>query len=566
MTSFEHFKHPYPIDKAYQKRTAYFCMEFGIDQALKIYSGGLGYLAGSHMRSAYELRQNMIGIGILWKYGYYDQVRQGDKSMNAQFIEKNYSFLQDTGIVFSIKVDGHDVKVKAYYLAPEVFGTAPLFLLSTDLPENDWLAQTICHRLYDSNVSAKVAQYMLLGLGGAKLLDIIGYQPEVYHMNEAHALPAAFHLYHKTKDLEAVRQKLVFTTHTPVAAGNEKHDIRMLDQLGFFGTLSMQEVRNITGIEGDVFEQSLACLRLARLANGVSKIHGGVSRTMWGSYDRICPITHITNAQNKKYWSDKIMDKALESGDDAVLMQRKRWLKEKLFNLVADQTGKLFKPGTLTVVWARRFAGYKRADLLTRDLDRFERIIKNTERPVQFIWAGKPYPTDYEAVSMFNGLVHLSKKYKNCAVLVGYELALSKKLKQGSDVWLNNPRVPREASGTSGMTAAMNASVNLSTYDGWIPEFAKHGQNAFIVPQVDLKLTQHDQDQQDMNNLLDVLENEIIPTYYERPKDWWTIVKNGMRDVVPFFDSDRMASEYYEKLYTASSEKASDKLQRAAAR
>ena len=161
MSQFQNFKPSYPLNKRYQRSVAYFCMEYGIDQALKIYSGGLGYLAGSHMRSAFTLQQNLVGIGILWKYGYYDQARGKDKSMEAQFIEKNYSYLEDTGIVFDIMVNKHPVKVKAFYLAPEIFGTAPIFLLSTDLPENDWLAQTICHRLYDSNVSTKIAQCML---------------------------------------------------------------------------------------------------------------------------------------------------------------------------------------------------------------------------------------------------------------------------------------------------------------------------------------------------------------------------------------------------------------------
>ncbi|MEO1518202.1 MAG: alpha-glucan family phosphorylase [Bacteroidota bacterium] len=559
-TTFSNFKHPYPVDKAFSRRAAYFCMEFGIDQALKIYSGGLGYLAGSHMRSAYELRQAMVGVGILWKYGYYDQTRRGDQTMEAQFIEKNYSYLVDTGIKYKIDIDRHPVTVKAYYLPPEVFGTAPLFLLSTDLPENDWLAQTICHRLYDSNVATKVAQCILLGVGGAKLLDILGYQPDVYHLNEAHALPAAFYLYNQLGDMDAVRRKLIFTTHTPVEAGNEKHDIRLLDKLGFFAGLPMGKVRHLTGTDGDVFNHSLVALRLAYLANGVSNIHGEVARKMWGPYTGICPITHVTNAQNKKYWSDKIMDEAVANGDDATFLARKRWLKQKLFNLVADQTGKMFDPKALTIVWARRFAGYKRADLITRDLERFERIIQNAAHPVQVIWAGKPYPTDYEAVSVFNGLVHLSKKYDNCAVVVGYELALSKKLKQGSDVWLNTPRIPREASGTSGMTAAMNASINLSTFDGWIPEYAKHGENAFVVPEANPADPHHEVDQFDLNNILDVLEKEIIPTYYNKPQRWLQLVKDSMNQVVPFFDSDRMATEYYEKLYTKVPEAAVNKL------
>ena len=554
MRAFNNFSHPYSYNPLYKKRAAYFCMEFGIDQALKIYSGGLGYLAGSHMRSAYELQQNMIGIGILWKYGYYDQTRGKDQSMDAQFIEKNYSFLEDTGIEFKIQVNDHPVKVKAWYLAPEVFGTAPIFLLSTDVEENDFLARTITHRLYDSNVDTKIAQCILLGIGGAKLLDELNYNPEVYHMNEAHALPAAFYLYSKHGRMEEVRKKLVFTTHTPVAAGNEKHDIRRLERLGYFYGTPAAEVKMLANIQDNVFDQSLICLRLSKLANGVSKMHGEVANEMWGDYSGICPIIGITNSQNKKYWSDKQLDAALEAKDDATLISRKKVLKGKLFETVADQSGKIFDPEVLTVVWARRFAGYKRADLITRDLERFERILSNTDHPIQIIWSGKPYPTDYEAVSVFNHLIHLSKRYENCAVLVGYELGLSKQLKQGSDIWLNTPRVPREASGTSGMTAAMNASVNFSTQDGWIPEFAQHGLNAFVIPKVNPNLPHFEQDQEDLGHMLDILEQEIIPTYYNRPTDWWTIVKNSMKQVVPYFDADRMAHEYYEKLYAGSSE------------
>jgi starch phosphorylase len=188
--------------------------------------------------------------------------------------------------------------------------------------------------------------------------------------------------------------------------------------------------------------------------------------------------------------------------------------------------------------------------LITQDEERFKKIITDKERPVQIIWAGKPYPMDYNAISVFNSLVHLSKKYNNIAVLVGYELHLSKLLKNGSDVWLNSPRVPREASGTSGMTAAMNGSINFSTYDGWIPEFAKHGINSFIVPPVDPKLPIHQQDQIDLENLLHILEKEILPTYYNQPEKWIEIVKNSMQDVVPYFDADRMAYQYYEKLYS----------------
>ncbi len=543
------FQHPYEFDPKYNKRVAYFCMEYAIDQPLKSYSGGLGFLAGSHMRSAYELKQNVIAIGILWKYGYYDQVRKGDQSMDSLFQEKLYSFLVDTKIVFDIEINNHPVKVKAYYLPPTVFGSVPLFLLSTDLPENDYLAQTTSHKLYDSDPSGKVAQSILLGVGGAKLLDLLNHETEIYHLNEAHALSAAFYLYSKTKDVKEIREKFVFTTHTPEEAGNEKHDIRLLEKMGFFCGTPLDEIRKMTGIKDDIFNHSLVALRLAKIANGVSRIHGDVSNKMWGDYDNICPIISVTNAQSKKYWYDRDLYDALEKGNDTKLRKRKIELKKQLFEVVADQTGKLFDPEALTVVWARRFAAYKRPDLITQDTERFEKLIFNKKTPIQIIWAGKPYPMDYNAISIFNKLVHLSKGLPNVTVLVGYELKLSKLLKAGADIWLNNPRLPREASGTSGMTAAMNGALNFSTYDGWIPEFAKHDVNSFVVPAVDQSLPMHQQDQVDMQNLLTILEKDVIPKYYTKPDEWLQMVKNSMQDVVPYFDSDRMAYQYYEKFY-----------------
>ena len=217
--SFRQYKLPYPFDERYSKKVAYFSMEFATHQPLKIYSGGLGFLSGSHLRSAYELRQNMIGIGILWKYGYYDQARNQDQTLQVTWMEKQYSFLKDTGIKFQITVHEHPVWVKAWYLDPDIFKTAPLFLLSTDLPENDYVSQTITHRLYDANVATKVAQFILLGVGGAKLIDELEFNPDVYHLNEAHGLSASFYLYKKfNNNLEEVRKRLVFTTHTPEEA------------------------------------------------------------------------------------------------------------------------------------------------------------------------------------------------------------------------------------------------------------------------------------------------------------------------------------------------------------
>lgn len=548
--NFRQFQVPYEVDPIYSKKVTYFSMEFAVHQPLKIYSGGLGYLSGSHLRSAYELRQNMVGVGILWKYGYYDQARNQDQTLQVQWNEKQYNFLEDTGIKFQIQIHEHPVWVKAFYLNPETFKTAPLFLLSTDLPENDYISQTISHKLYDANVATKVAQFILLGVGGAKLMDELNFNPALYHLNEAHGLGAAFYLYNKFGSKEAVKQRLVFTTHTPEEAGNEKHDIHLCERMSYFCGMSLERVREVTGITGDMFDHSLAALRFAKLANGVSQLHGEVSRQMWGKYDGICPITSITNAQNWHYWADKQLYRFLDDHNTDAFIDRKRFLKKRAFDVVADQTGKLLNPDVFTIVWARRFAGYKRADLLTRDEERFRALLANTKYPVQIIWAGKPYPLDYPSISDFNMLVNLSKEYKNVAVCTGYELTLSKRLKQASDVWLNNPRVPREASGTSGMTAAMNGSVNFSTHDGWICEFINHGNNGFVVPPIDYSaISVHEQDEYDMIKLYEILENQILPMYYDNPHVWRQIIKNGMRDVRWQFDSNRMAKEYYDVMY-----------------
>lgn len=550
MTTFDTWAHPYEINPQYSKRVAYFSMEFAIDQALKIYSGGLGFLAGSHMRSAFELKQNMIGIGMLWKFGYYDQARNEDQTLRVHFEKKFYPYLRDSGITVKVTVNNHPVYVKAMYLPAEVFGTVPMYLLTTDIPENDYLAQTITHRLYDAEHSARVAQSIVLGIGGAKVVAALG-GADIYHMNEAHAMPMAFQLMEQFGDIDEVSKRVVLTTHTPELAGNQEHDCSFLQDMGYFNGISFENMVRMTGMDGPVFSHTLAALRVARIANAVSQLHGAVSNDMWGHNEGICEIKAITNAQNRKFWQDETLRSALDAEDDSLLVARKKEMKKQLFKVVADQTGKLFDPDVLTIVWARRFAAYKRADLLLRDVYRFTQLIERADRPVQVIWAGKPYPFDHVAIEMFDSLVKRSYKEANFAVLTGYEIELSRLLKQGADVWLNTPRRPREASGTSGMTAAMNGAVNLSINDGWIPEFARDGINSFIIPVVDTSLPEDEQDEIDYRNLMEILENRVVELYYGNPDEWLKVVKNGMRDVVPAFDSGRMAHEYYEKLYNA---------------
>lgn len=543
------------IDGKYSTRVAYFSMEFAIHQCLKIYSGGLGFLAGSHMRSAYELKQNMVGVGILWSYGYYDQSRNEDGTMKVVYRRKSYSFLEDTGIVVTVKINGNDVYIRAFLLKPDTFGSAPIYLLTTDIPENDYLSRTITHKLYEAHEETRIAQEIVLGIGGVKVVQKCGFDPEIYHMNEGHALPMVYYLYSQLGDRDKVKEKIRFTTHTPEKAGNEEHDIYLLSRMGFFNNIPLEKVREITGLENNenMFSLTLGALRFAKIANAVSQKHGEVANDMWKGYQNICPIIAITNAQNRKYWADKPLINALEEHDDYGMLARKRHLKRELFDIVADQTGKLFDPEILTFVWARRFTEYKRAGLIKRDFEKFRELVTRKDRPIQVIWAGKPHPNDTSGINLFNELVYLTKDIDSCAVLVGYELELSMHLKKGADVWLNTPRVTREASGTSGMSAAMNGAINLSMNDGWYLEFEKHGVNGFTIFQ-DGNKSIPEQDEEDFQNLMRVIENEIIPIYYGDPSRWLEIMKNSMNDVVPFFDSGRMANEYYTRLYDLSQE------------
>ena len=545
------FTHSYTINPEFNKRVAYFCMEFGIHQPLKTYAGGLGFLAGSHMRSAYELKQNMVGIGILWKYGYYNQVRKHDQTMDVLFEEKKYGFLIDTGIKFSIKISRHDVWVTAFYLPPDVFNTAPVFFLTTELPENDYLANTISHKLYDANPESKIAAAILLGEGGAKLLETLNWEPDVYHLNESHAVPLAFYLYNKYKSMEDVKSRLVFTNHTPEESGNQKINIPLLEKMGFFYDIPLTEIKSITQTTGDELDLTLTCLRFSRKANGVSQIHYNTLRKMWSKYEGICPIIYITNAQNFSYWHNAYLYEALEKDDTEALQINKLRSKKDLFDIVADQGGEIYDEKICTIVFAKRFAGYKRADLLLSDMDRFHNLVSNKNRPVQIIWAGKPYPMDYTGIGIFDKIANVCKTYFNCAILVGYELHLSKQLKMGADVWLNTPRLTHEASGTSGMSAAMNGAINVGLPDGWFPEFAKDKINAFVIPPCDTSLPDYEQDEQDTKSLYNLLENEVLPLYYDYPTHWLDIMKNSMKDIIPTFDSNRMATEYYEKLYEA---------------
>ena len=523
---------------------AYFSMEIALDQSLKIYSGGLGFLAGSHMLSAGYLQMPMVGVTMLWSYGYYDQRIAQDGQVEVAYIRKYYDFLKDTNATTEVEIFGEKVKVKAYLVEPELFGACPVYLLTTDIEGNSDWAKSISHKLYDGNEKIRIAQETVLGVAGVRILQQIGYNFDVVHMNEGHALPAAFELLRQYNgNLEEVKKKTVFTTHTPVAAGNEVHWVDTLMEGGFFAGCSREKA---VELGGENFSLTGAALRMSRIANAVSQLHGLVANKMWEWVDGRCPIRAITNAVNLHYWQDERIKKA---DTPEKLLAVKREMKEELFEYVANVAGKRFDPDVLTITWARRFADYKRAWLILMDNDRITRLLD--ENKIQIIFAGKFHPDDVMGKEMFNKLLNRSHSLKNVVVLPGYELELSGKLKRGSDIWLNTPLRPFEASGTSGMSANANGALHLSTYDGWTVEGTFDGINGYTIeyPELDDEMPWEERHWKDHECMMNKIENEIIPTYYENKAEWARLMQQAIRTSEAYFNSDRMVVEYYNRLY-----------------
>ncbi|MBB6401073.1 starch phosphorylase [Methanococcus maripaludis] len=518
------------------KNTAYFSMEFAIDQSLKTYAGGLGFLAGSHFRAAKRLNVPLVGVSMLWSYGYYDQVRDREGRMKVENIRKYYDFLTDIDLKVPVVINGTNIWVKAYKLEENTFNTCPIYFLTTDIPENDNLSRTISYGLYDGNNLTHIAQEIVLGIGGYKVIRECE-NVKRYHINEAHSLPVAFKML-EDYGTDYVKEHLLFTTHTPIPAGNETQDINLLKSMGFFGSI---DTKTAEKYGGNPFNLTVAALRMCKRSNAVSELHRETSEKMWAWVTNREPIMNITNAQDKYYWQDRQIRESAGKKDIKMLRERKMELKKQLFEEVADQTGSLFDPNILTVVWARRFADYKRPSFLLRDEKRFKNLIKGGK--IQVIWAGKPHPADSNAQITFNWIVSKTRELKNVSVLTGYELKLSKLLKQGSDVWLNTPRRPNEASGTSGMTASMNASIHMSTMDGWHVEWAKAYPNDSFTIGDGVNL---DEDYE-ANEMYKHLERAI--KIYDTD-EWWERAINSVNHVVEYFDAERMIMEYTKKFYS----------------
>ena len=525
-------------------KVAYLSMEIAMDQSLCTYSGGLGFLAGSHMQSAGYLQMPMVGVTMLWSYGYYDQRIDHEGNVEVAYIRKHYDFLTDLNVEVEVETFGEKVKVKAYRVEPSLFGTCPVYLLTTDIEGNSEWARKISHRLYDGDEKIRIAQETVLGIAGVRVLQACGLDFDVIHMNEGHALPAAFELLRQYNgDLNAVKQKTVFTTHTPVAAGNEVHWVDTLLEGGFFSGCSRERAIELGG---ENFSLTVAALRMSRIANAVSQLHGLVANKMWEWVEGRCPIRAITNAVNLHYWQDERMKNA-KTFDD--LLDAKYEMKQELFKYIADTAGKRFDPNVLTITWARRFADYKRAWLIFMDKERITKLLNANK--VQLIFAGKFHPDDVMGREMFNKILNMSHELKNVVVLPGHELELSGRLKRGSDIWFNTPLRPLEASGTSGMSANMNGALHFSIYDGWTVEGTFPGINGYTVeyPGLDDEIPWEERHWKDHDCIMNILENQIIPTYYHNKLEWARLMRQAIRTAEAYFNSDRMVIEYYNRIY-----------------
>lgn len=524
-------------------KVAYFCMEYGLNHEFPIYSGGLGILAGDHLKSAGDLKVPLVAVGILWRQGYTEQRIGPDGRPYDIFTDHSYDFLEDTGVKVNVTVRGNQVTCKVW--KTEHFGNAPLYLLDTNLPENEepWITD----RLYSGSGDDRIAQEIVLGIGGIRALRALGILPDVYHFNEGHAVLAGIELIREkmTQGLdfkaawEKTRQEIVFTTHTPVPAGNESHTLAALEYVGAFNGLTAEQMK---AIGGNPFNMTVAGLRLSRLANAVAQLHGKTACKMWANVKDAAPIIAITNGVHPGTWQNPAIRQAFADG--ASLWEPHQKAKRLLIQEIEKQTGVKLHEDKLLIGFARRAAAYKRADLIFRN----ESIIKPLleQGQIQLVFSGKAHPQDGIGKDLVARTVAMAKRYPKSVVFIeNYDMRIGRLLTQGCDVWLNNPQRPLEACGTSGMKAAMNGVLNLSILDGWWPEGCEHGVNGW---QIGNAYEGPGQDENDLKSLYQTLTKEVLPTYYGQ-KDMWERMMRASIKMSEYFSSHRMVEEYYERLY-----------------
>jgi starch phosphorylase len=530
-------------------RVAYFCMEYGLNSEFKAYAGGLGILAGDHLKGAKDLKLPLVGIGLKWKQGYTEQLIDECGKAYDTYHNFKYEFLKDTGVKVSVKIRNLDVVCKVWLL--EEFGNNPLYLLDTDIPENgdNW----ITGQLYGWFGEERIAQEIVLGIGGVKALRALDISIDVYHFNEGHAVLAATELikekmqsgYSFEDSWKKTREEVVFTTHTPIVEGNEAHDISKLEYMGAFNDLTREQMIRFGG---EPFNMTVAGLRLSRKSNAVAQLHMETANKMWKTVAGRCEIIGITNGIHKPSWVDDRITKAYENDGD--LWDAHITVKKELIEFINERTGVVLDADKLLIGFSRRAAPYKRSDLIFTDEEIISPLLKSGK--VQIVFSGKAHPLDDNGKEIVEKLVRMMKKYPNSVVfLENYDMNIGRMLTRGSDIWLNNPRRPLEASGTSGMKAAMNGVLNCSILDGWWPEACIDGVNGWqFGDAVSLdELSQVELDKHDTAALYDTLINRVMTTYYGNRDKWVQMMKESIKTTSYAFSVERMLDEYYNKMY-----------------
>lgn len=587
---------------------AYFCAEFGIHNSLPLYSGGLGILAGDHLKSASDLGLPLIAVGLLYRYGYFRQ-----RLRNDGWQEEHYGETRPNDLPLFLVRDADDKPLRVEVLIRErnvlaqvwraAIGRVTLYLLDTNIPENVETDRWVTGHLYGGDRETRIVQEMLLGIGGVRLLRKLGVKPHVYHLNEGHS---AFLTLELTRELiqserrswneaaELVRRQCVFTTHTPVAAGNDEFDAALVTRV--FGASYLRELgltedqflglgRVDPNNKAERFGLTPLAIRMCRSTNGVSRKHGEVSRELWQKLwpeksAAEVPITHVTNGVHAATWIAPLLRWVIEkyvgqdwelklrdqrAWDEAVarISDEELWLahsllKERLIAFIrhrSPQSPAVFDASALTIGFARRVAGYKRWSMLLTDRERLSRLMNNEERPVQFIFAGKAHPQDEGSKRVLQQLAQWrldSAASRRAVFLEDYDQEIARQLVQSVDVWMNVPRRPLEASGTSGQKVAINGGLNLSILDGWWLE-GYDGTNGFAIGNgVDNGDTAKI-DAADAESLYRTLEQEVVPLYYNRerglPRQWIAMMKRAIQTLATQFNSTRMVEEYARKIY-----------------
>jgi starch phosphorylase len=608
-------------------RVAYFSAEFGIHESIPVYSGGLGVLAGDHLKSASDLGVPLVGVGLMYREGYFRQYLNPDGWQQERYPENDFFTLpliletdaSGHPLLVSVTLPGHEVKVKIWRIQ---VGRVPLYLLDCNIPENRPEDRNITAQLYGGDKENRIKQEIVLGIGGVRALRALGKEPTVCHLNEGHSAFCALERIRLLMDewrldfataSEVVKAGTCFTTHTPVPAGNEVFATSLIETYlgGYMSALGLDR-KSFLGLgrlnandENEPFGMTVLALKLANVSNAVSQLHGAVSRKMWQSLwpglpESEVPITAITNGVHTRSWispeiaqtydrylgiqweerpTDHAVWKRIEQAPDAELWRTAERARSRLVSFARARlrqqlvrrgappvevahAAEVLDPDALTIAFARRFATYKRGSLIFRDPDRLGAILNNKERPVQLIFAGKAHPHDSEGKKVIAEVLHMARRpdmRDHVVFLEDYDMNIARQMVQGVDVWLNNPRRPLEASGTSGMKVSVNGGLNLSVLDGWWVEGYQQD-NGWAIGAGEEYGDLAYQDQVESRAIYDLLEQDIVPTFYARggdgvPREWLRRMKRAISTIVPVFNTNRMVQQYVEVCYWPSAER-----------